>query len=285
MGETNPGSVVLSTITEFCAEFRSAIDGNTNDLSLNELSGGARISFVFHELFNNGVKSIDPFDQVKDGDIRTILYNSSGSTPSLFVGTAAFEIIVKQQIRRLEDPSLRCCALVYDELIRILGQLLAKTQTFKRYPELKERFNLIVINFFKACMTPTNKLVTDMVAMQACYVNTTHPDFLNGHRAMAIVQERLNANKPPEKPVDPKSGKLPPGALNNGKDLDADMKREESFFGSFFSKDKAAASKRKGAVMEAPPTVIKPVSQSFSERESMETEVISLYQLSECEPS
>jgi replication fork clamp-binding protein CrfC len=73
------GSVVLSTITEFCSEFRTTIDGNTNDLSLNELSGGARISFVFHELFNNGVKSIDPFDQVKDGDIRTILYNSSVS--------------------------------------------------------------------------------------------------------------------------------------------------------------------------------------------------------------
>jgi dynamin 1-like protein len=127
MGETNPGSVVLSTITEFCSEFRSAIDGNTNDLSLNELSGGARISFVFHELFNNGVKGIDPFDQVKDGDIRTILYNSSGSTPSLFVGTTAIEVIVKQQIRRLEDPALRCCSLVYDELIRILGQLLGKT--------------------------------------------------------------------------------------------------------------------------------------------------------------
>lgn len=126
MGETNPGSVVLSTITEFCSEFRAAIDGNTNDLSQNELSGGARISFVFHELFNNGVRSIDPLDQNKDGDIRTILYNSSGSTPSLFVGTTAFEVIVKQQIRRLEEPALRCSSLVYDELIRILGQLLAK---------------------------------------------------------------------------------------------------------------------------------------------------------------
>lgn len=58
-------------------EFRNVIDGGTNDLSLNELSGGARISFVFHELFNQGIKSVDPFDQVKDGDIRTILYNSS----------------------------------------------------------------------------------------------------------------------------------------------------------------------------------------------------------------
>ena len=126
LADTSSSSIVLSVITEFCSEFRTTIDGNTNDLSLNELSGGARISFVFHELFNNGIKTIDPFDQVKDGDIRTILYNSSGSTPSLFVGTQAFEIIVKQQIRRLEDPSLKCCQLIYDELIRILSQLLQK---------------------------------------------------------------------------------------------------------------------------------------------------------------
>ena len=49
-----------------------------------------------------------------------------GSTPALFVGTTAFEVIVKQQIKRLEDPALKCCQLVYDELIRILGQLLGK---------------------------------------------------------------------------------------------------------------------------------------------------------------
>jgi replication fork clamp-binding protein CrfC len=49
-----------------------------------------------------------------------------GQTPSLFVGTQAFEIIVKQQIKRLEEPSVKCCQLVYDELIRILGQLLQK---------------------------------------------------------------------------------------------------------------------------------------------------------------
>jgi vacuolar protein sorting-associated protein 1 len=79
-GDSNGANVVLNTITEFTADFRSAIDGNIQDLSLNELSGGARISFVFHELFNNGVKGIDPFDQVKDGDIRTILYNTAVSS-------------------------------------------------------------------------------------------------------------------------------------------------------------------------------------------------------------
>lgn len=79
MGDSSSSNIVLSVITDFCSDFRSVIDGNTNDLSVNELSGGARISFVFHELFNNGIKTIDPFDQVQDGDIRTILYNSSVS--------------------------------------------------------------------------------------------------------------------------------------------------------------------------------------------------------------
>lgn len=77
MGEGNSGNVILSVITEFTSDFRSTIDGNTNDMNLNELSGGARISFVYHELYNNGVKSIDPLDLVKDGNIRTLLYNSS----------------------------------------------------------------------------------------------------------------------------------------------------------------------------------------------------------------
>lgn len=273
LGEANSANIVLSVITEFTSEFRTTIDGNTNDLSLNELSGGARISFVFHELFNSGIKSIDPFDQVKDGDIRVLLYNSSGSTPALFVGTAAFEVIVKQQIKRLEDPSLKCCQLVYDELIRILGQLLSKVQAFRRFPALRERFNAVVVNFFKKAMTPTTKLVTDMVSMQACYVNTTHPDFIGGHRATALITERINAAKVPPQPNDPKNART---QVNNNKDLDVDMKKDEpSFFGSFFANKGAQKKKVGGAIMEAPPPIIRPQA-ALSERETMETEVIKL---------
>ena len=117
------------------------------------------------------------------------MHNSSGSSPALFVGTTAFELIVKQQIRRLEDPSLKCVSLVYDELVRILGQLLNK-QPFRRYPQLKEKFHAVAIAFFKKSMDPTNKLVRDLVAMEACYINTGHPDFLNGHRVSTLLRKR-----------------------------------------------------------------------------------------------
>lgn len=183
----NSANIVLQIITEFCNEYRTVLDGNNQELSSIELSGGARISFVFHELYSNGVKAVDPFDQVKDIDIRTILYNSSGSSPALFVGTTAFELIVKQQIKRLDDPSLKCVSLVYDELVRILGQLLQKP-IYRRYPQLKEKFHAVVIGFFKKAMDPTNKLVKDLVSMESCYVNTGHPDFLNGHRVSEVLQ-------------------------------------------------------------------------------------------------
>lgn len=79
----------MAVITEFCNEFRTVLDGNATDLSANELSGGARISFVLHEIFANAIKSFDPLDSVKDVDIRTILYNSS-VTCELNIGICTF---------------------------------------------------------------------------------------------------------------------------------------------------------------------------------------------------
>jgi len=231
----NSGNIVLSIITEFTNDWRTVLEGNNVELSSVELSGGARISFVFHELYSNGVKAVDPFDMVKDIDIRTILYNSSGSSPSLFVGTAAFELIVKKEIKRLEEPSLKCVSLVYDELVRILSQLLGK-QLFRRYPGLKEKFHQVVITFFKKAMEPTNKLVRDLVSMESIYINTGHPDFLNGHRAMAIVTERHTSKKPVQ--VDPKTGKaLPVGTPARSQSPTPEMLANDQnggFFGSFF---------------------------------------------------
>lgn len=265
----NSANIVLNIITEFTNEWRTVLDGNNTELSSVELSGGARISFVFHELYSNGVKAVDPFDQVKDIDIRTILYNSSGPSPSLFVGTQAFENIVKLQIKRLEEPSLKCVSLVYDELVRILTQLLNKP-LFRRYPQLKEKFHQVVITFFKRVMDPTNKLVRDLVAMEACYINTGHPDFLNGHRAMAIVNERHT--KPIQ--VDPKTGKPMPSSTptRTASPTFDSADTNGGFFGSFFA---TKANKKKMAAMEPPPAVLK-ASGTLSERESQEVEVIKL---------
>jgi vacuolar protein sorting-associated protein 1 len=108
--------------------------------------------------------------------------------------------------------------------------------------------------------------------MEATYVNTGHPDFLSGHKAMAIINEKFQGSKPVQ--VDPKTGKPLPAALQKdtatSQSLD-NVPNEGGFFGSFF----AAKNKKKLAAMEAPPPVLK-ASGTLSEREQMETEVISM---------
>ncbi|KAJ2437741.1 vacuolar protein sorting-associated protein 1, partial [Coemansia sp. RSA 2337] len=261
-------NTTLSIITEFCNDFRSSLEGQSTDLSTYELYGGARINFVFNEIFCNGIKSIDPLEHVKDTDIRTILYNSSGSSPSLFVDTNAFKVIVKQQIKRLEDPSLRCVTMVYDELVRIINQLLGKSN-FRRFPQLRDQFNLVVITFLKNAMIPTNKLVQDLVAMEQCYINTAHPDFTNGQRAFAIVNDRMHPPKPIQ-PGAPPTGRPSMAMTANERSLDDEMNlnKDAGFFGSFWQNK----NKKKTMTMEPPPQVLK-ASGTLSEREQQETEV------------
>jgi vacuolar protein sorting-associated protein 1 len=88
---------------------------------------------------------------------------------------------------------------------------------------------------------------------------------------MAIVNEKHQSAKPVQ--VDPKTGKPLPAALQKdtptSQSLD-NMPNEGGFFGSFF----ATKNKKKLAQMEPPPPVLK-ASGTLSERETIETEVIS----------
>jgi hypothetical protein len=48
--------------------------------------------------------------------------------------------------------------------------------------------------------------------MEAVYINTGHPDFLNGHKAIALVTDRLSA-KQQQAAADPKASKNQLAAL------------------------------------------------------------------------
>lgn len=259
----SPNSIVLSMITDFSKEYTGILDGEARELSSQELSGGARISFVFHEIFKNGVNALDPFDQIKDSDIRTIMYNSSGSAPSLFVGTQAFEVLVKQQIRRFEEPSLRLVSLVFDELVRILKQIISHPK-YSRYPGLREALSNYFVQFLKEAIIPTNEFVLDVIRSEQTYINTAHPDLLKGSQAMATVEEKLH---PRQIAVDPKTGK----PLPNQPMPQPTEEKSGGFFGGFFS----SKNKKKMAALESPPPVLKATGQ-MTERETMETEVIKL---------
>ncbi|OBA23980.1 hypothetical protein METBIDRAFT_36766 [Metschnikowia bicuspidata var. bicuspidata NRRL YB-4993] len=266
--EESPTSIALNMITNFSRDYNEILNGEAKELSSHELSGGARISFVFHEIFKNGIQALDPFDQIKDADIRTIMHNTSGSAPSLFVGTQAFEVLVKQQIRRMEDPTLRCVNLIFDELARILSQIISNPQ-YSRYPALKERLSQCFLQFLRDALIPTNKFVQDIISSEETYVNTAHPDLLKGSQAMVIVEEKFHPK--PQVAVDPKSGKPLPPSQQPTPAPSASKEDTNGFFGGFFS----SKNKKRLQQMEAPPPVLR-ATGTMTEREQMETEVIKL---------
>jgi dynamin 1-like protein len=91
-------------------------------MEVNELYGGARIAFIFKDIFGKSLKSMDPFDGLDDDDIRTAIANASGPRPSLFVSEFSFDLLVRRQIAKLEQPGLQCVDLVFDEMQRMAYQ-------------------------------------------------------------------------------------------------------------------------------------------------------------------
>ena len=113
------GAIVLRLMTQFARDFVSSIEGTNFDISTKELSGGARIYYIFNDVFGNALANLDATADLGDQDIRTAIRNSSGPRPSLFVPEVAFDLLVKPQIKLLESPSSRCVELVYEELVKI----------------------------------------------------------------------------------------------------------------------------------------------------------------------
>ena len=58
-----------------------------------------------------------------DDDIKTAIRNASSLRVNLFVPEAAFENLSKQQIRRLESPTIQCVNMIYDELRRVVTDI------------------------------------------------------------------------------------------------------------------------------------------------------------------
>ena len=83
-------------------------------------------------------------------DILTAIRNATGPRPALFVPEVSFELLVKRQIRRLEEPSMRCIELVHEEMQRIIQHCGNEVQQeMMRFPRLHEKIIDVVTNLLR----------------------------------------------------------------------------------------------------------------------------------------
>ncbi|XP_054743204.1 dynamin-1-like protein [Anastrepha obliqua] len=189
---SDKSQTLLQIITKFASAYCCTIEGTARNIETTELCGGARICYIFHETFGRTLDSIHPLAGLSKMDILTAIRNATGPRPALFVPEVSFELLVKRQIRRLEEPSLRCVELIHEEMQRIVQHCGNEVQQeMLRFPKLHEKIVDVVTQLLRRRLPATNVMVENLVAIELAYINTKHPDF---HKDAALVPSLLKAD-------------------------------------------------------------------------------------------
>ncbi|CAI8617970.1 unnamed protein product [Vicia faba] len=182
------GALILNILSKYCDAFSSMVEGKNEAMSTSELSGGARINYIFQSIFVRSLEEVDPCEDLTDDDIRTAIQNATGPKAALFVPDVPFEVLVRRQISRLLDPSLQCARFIYDELMKISHRCMVTE--LQRFPFLRKHMDEVIGNFLREGLEPSETMITHIIEMEMDYINTSHPNFIGGSKALeAAVQQ------------------------------------------------------------------------------------------------
>ena len=133
---------MLNIIAKYSSSFSEFLEGKFVKDTAVEFKGGSRLNHIFFQIFTVMIQNIDPFDALTDDYLKTAIRNASSLKPNLFVPEVAFEVLSKQQISRLEQPSLQCVQYAYEELRNIVQQI--EMPELTRYQSLRNKITNVM---------------------------------------------------------------------------------------------------------------------------------------------
>ncbi|KAG2593869.1 hypothetical protein PVAP13_5NG012673 [Panicum virgatum] len=187
------GAKLLNILAKYCEAFSSMVEGKNEDISTIELSGGARIHYIFQSIFVKSLEEVDPCEDVTDEDIRMAIQNATGPRSALFVPEVPFEVLVRRQISRLLDPSLQCAQFIYDELVKMSHHCLATE--LQQFPILRRSMDEVIGKFLRDGLKPAESMIAHIIEMEEDYINTSHPNFIGGSKAVEQAQQQVRSAK------------------------------------------------------------------------------------------
>lgn len=189
------GALLLNILSKYSEAFSSMVEGKNEEMSTSELSGGARIHYIFQSIFVKSLEEVDPCEDLTDDDIRTAIQNATGPRSALFVPDVPFEVLVRRQIARLLDPSLQCARFIYDELMMISHRCLVSE--LQRFPVLRRRMDEVTGNFLREGLEPSETMIGHIIEMEMDYINTSHPNFVGGSKAVEQAMHQVKSARVP----------------------------------------------------------------------------------------
>ncbi|KAG7640805.1 Dynamin central domain [Arabidopsis suecica] len=211
------GALLLSFITKYCEAYSSTLEGKSKEMSTSELSGGARILYIFQSVFVKSLEEVDPCEDLTADDIRTAIQNATGPRSALFVPDVPFEVLVRRQISRLLDPSLQCARFIFDELVKISHQCMMKE--LQRFPVLQKRMDEVIGNFLREGLEPSQAMIRDLIEMEMDYINTSHPNFIGGTKAVEQAMQTVKSSRIPHPVARPRDTVEPERTASSGSQI------------------------------------------------------------------
>ncbi|KAE8691497.1 Dynamin-related protein 3B [Hibiscus syriacus] len=193
LNQAGQGALLLNILSKYCEAFSSMVEGKNEEMSTSELSGGARIHYIFQSIFVKSLEDVDPCEDLSDDDIRTAIQNATGPRCALFVPEVPFEVLVRRQIARLLDPSLQCARFIYDELIKISHRCMVNE--LQRFPVLRKHMDQVIGNFLREGLEPSETMIGHIIEMEMDYINTSHPNFIGGSKAVELANQQIRNSR------------------------------------------------------------------------------------------
>ncbi|XP_054919159.1 dynamin-1 isoform X2 [Dermacentor andersoni] len=167
---------MLQMIQQLQTDFERNIEGSGSAaINTSELSGGARINRLFHERFPFEIVKMEFDEKELRKEIAFAIRNTHGIRVGLFTPDMAFEAIVKKQIAKLKEPSIKCVDLVVAELGNVIRRCAEK---MSRYPRLREETERIITSHVREREQTSKHQISLLVEVELAYMNTNHEDFI-----------------------------------------------------------------------------------------------------------
>ena len=141
---------------------------------------------------------LDPTQQLSEEDIRTAIQNAAGTKAVLLLPEEPFEILARKAIEKMSDPCHQAAKLVYDELNTMMSNCVRR-EVSKQFPKLADAIEEATREFLKNGLDPAESMITNLVDCQLAHINTTHPDFIGGAKALGVAQAQLEKRRAKER--------------------------------------------------------------------------------------
>ncbi|KAG5669935.1 hypothetical protein PVAND_000224 [Polypedilum vanderplanki] len=174
---TNPDKIFMKIITSITNDFRGSIDGTTLKVERNakNVFGGPAMRKVFDEIFAKEIEKIEP--QISKQDIIVYMNHSGGPRPDVFAPEKLFEKLIKENIERLQAPSLDCLQHIHNEIDKVIKMILKNNFELNRFPKLAGRIKYMLIEFLNERLSETESYLKYLIKAELASINKNHPEF------------------------------------------------------------------------------------------------------------